>query len=304
MNLINKIVDILSTENGSLTDALLKTKILLHSLGQADLVAWINSELNGYGKDQELPHYRKVPAQVLADLTAINFIANAHPIPIGHLSQKQRENLELVDMRQSLSVLERYSDDPGGSLQTPIPLEYNNLLGKKLRPGVAIQRSWCQVEISEVIQLLSEVRSRLLDFVLHIQDQTSDDNNDDNFNVQNIDKDHARSLFNNSIFGDNSVIIIGDRNKTEFRNSYLKGNIDALRYELKKYNVDNQDIECLEEAIQHDKLNASSAEFGPAVNLWIQNMLQKAKEAAWQIELGMASAVLTDALNHYYGLWK
>ena len=301
MNLTNEIVDILSTENGSLTDALLKTKVLLHSLGQADLVVWINSEFNGYGENQELPHYRKVPAQVLADLTDINFIANAHPIPIGHLSQIQRKNLELIDMRQSLSVLEKYSDDSDGNLQTPIPLEYNNLLGNKLRPGVAIQRSWCQVEISAIIQLLTEVRSRLLDFVLHIKDQTSSDND---LNVQTIDKNHTRDLFNNAIFGDNSIIVIGDRNKTEIRNLYLKGNIDALKHELRKYNVDNQDIEDLEEAIQYDKLDANSMGFGPAVNSWIQNMLQKAREAAWQIELGMASAVLTDALNHYYGLWK
>ena len=116
-----------------------------------------------------------------------------------------------------------------------------------------------------------------------------------------VDRCHSRRKIPSAF---RSVYCLGDLIKVKTKNSYLKGNINALKYELRKYKVDTQDIEDLEEAIQRDELDENSAEFGPAVNSWIHNMLQKAREAAWQIELSMASAVLTDALNHYYGLWK
>ena len=301
MKLMDEIVDILSTEDGSLTDALLKTKVLLHSLDQTELIVWVNSELNGYGDQQELPNYRRIPAHVLANLTAINFNAKAHPIPIGHLTKEQCKGLETANMSPSLSVLEKFSRDPDGNLQTLIPLEFNNLLGKNLAQGVSIQLAWSQVEISSIVQLSTEVRSRLLDFVLRLKEQLPNDSA--NINAQSVD---ARSIFNNAILGDNATIIIGDKNSADIVNLHLKDNFEALTYELKKFNVPDSDIDDLERAIRNDEstVNQNSKEFGPAVQSWIQSMLHKAVETAWQIELGMASAVLTDALSHYYGWWQ
>lgn len=301
MKLIDEIVDLLSSEHGSLTDALLKTKVLLHNLGQTDLIAWVNSELNGYGEQQELPKYRLVPAQVLANLTSMTFQATSHPLPIGHLSEAQREGLETAKMRQSLAVLEKFSHKPEASLESPIPLEANALLGKNLASGVSIQRAWSQIEVSSIVQILTEVRSRLLDFVLQLRDKLPDEPTDRQ--KQSVD---TRSLFNNAILGDNATIIIGDKNKADIVNIHLKGNFDALTHELKKYNVAEEDIAQLQAAIQEDEPNIDpkSKEFGASVKAWMQRMLHKAVETSWQIELGMASAILTDALKHYYGWWQ
>lgn len=298
VKLLDEIVELLSTEEGSLTEALLKTKVLLHSLRQTELIAWVNGELNGYRDEQEIPDYRKIPALVLANLTSMTFQANSHPLPIGHLSQERREGLEVTSMPQSLSVLEKFAKNPDGSLESPIPLEFNGLLGETLAPGVSIQRAWSQIQISSVVQILTEVRSRLLDFILTLRDQLSDHPSQEE--KQTLD---TKSLFANAILGDNATIIIGDKNKTAVVNLHLKGNFEALTFELKKFNVSDADISNLKVAIQGDQLelNPSHKEFGSSVKEWVQGMLHKAVEASWQIELGMASAVLTDALKHYYG---
>jgi hypothetical protein len=300
MKLLDEIIELLSTEKGSLTDALLKTKVLLHSLGQTELIAWVNSELNGYREEQEIPEYRKVPAQVLANLSSISFQADSHPLPIGHLTKEQREGLETENMPQSLAVLEKFSENPDGALTSPIPLEYNGLLGKTLARGVSIQRAWSQIQISSVVQILTEVRSRLLDFVLNLRDKLPDEPSAEE--KKSID---TKSLFNNAILGDNATIIIGDKNKADVVNLHLKGNFDALVHELKKYNVSDDDISNLEKAINTDEpiLDSNKKEFGASVKTWVQSMLYKAVDTSWNIELGMASAVLTDALKHYYGWW-
>jgi hypothetical protein len=41
--------------------------------------------------------------------------------------------------------------------------------------------------------------------------------------------------------------------------------------------------------------------FGPRVREWIKKMISKAVDASWQIELGVAGNLLTDALKAYYG---
>ena len=52
--LLDDIIAILSDENGTLNSALLKTKVLLHSLGKKDLAAWVTNELKGYADENVL----------------------------------------------------------------------------------------------------------------------------------------------------------------------------------------------------------------------------------------------------------
>jgi hypothetical protein len=44
--LIDEIIALLSAGEGKTTEALLKTKILLHQIGKKALVGWVNNELN------------------------------------------------------------------------------------------------------------------------------------------------------------------------------------------------------------------------------------------------------------------
>lgn len=48
MKLISEIVDTHSSNTGKLSDALIKTKVLLYNIGHKELVPWVNNELNGY----------------------------------------------------------------------------------------------------------------------------------------------------------------------------------------------------------------------------------------------------------------
>ncbi len=50
MKLLNEIIDLLSDKAGSLTDAMLKTKVLMHRIGHKELAEWVSAELGGYGK--------------------------------------------------------------------------------------------------------------------------------------------------------------------------------------------------------------------------------------------------------------
>jgi hypothetical protein len=301
MNLIDEIVEMLSSTDGSLTGALLKTKVLLHKIGHEELVAWVNHELNGYPDSAELPEYRRLSAQVLANMTNGAWQATGHPVPLGHLTKEQRESLEIARMGQSLAVLEKMAGK-GKKLQAAIPMEANGLLSEGLASGFKIQSAWCETTTASLEQIFIQVRSRLLDFVLGLKGRLGEDvpNSEIKQRTGSID---TSGLFRSAIFGDNTTIVVGSHNTQRVTNISLKGNFDALAEHLQRYGVSGSDVAALKNAIGSDAGASELREkkHGPAVKSWLQKMLTKAVDASWQIELGVAGNLLSDALKNYYG---
>ncbi len=139
--LIDDIIDILSHENASLTDALMKTKILLHNIGHKELIEWVNNELNGYADGKEIPPYRIVHSTVLGNVSNGVYLASSHPIPIRHLDKEQQESLEYTKMGDSLASIEALLSRSGGTIARRIPIEFNYFLDQGLGNGFQTQNA-------------------------------------------------------------------------------------------------------------------------------------------------------------------
>ena len=302
MKLISEIIEILSSDTGKLSDALIKTKVLLHKIGHKELVPWVNSELNGYPDRDSVPEYRVLPAQVLVNASNGAYRVTSHHIPMGHLDEKHRESIETARMDQSLVVLEKFTEKNTGHLQAHIPMESYGILGKGLDNSYQIESAWSEIGHTSVLQIIIQVRSRLLDFVLELNDQFPNELNEEEVKerISNVD---AENLFNSAIFGDNTTILVGSSNTQTVSNVNIKGDFSALAKTLEKNGVSDSDITALKDAIDQDSsvINDDSKEFGPAVKSWLQTMLSKAVETSWNIELGIASSLLATALNSFYG---
>lgn len=302
MKLLNEIIDSLSTQESSLTGALLKTKVLLHQIGHKELAEWVNHELNGYPHDRDLPVYRILPAQVLANLANQAYQVNSHPIPLGHLDADARQRFETARMYQSLAVLEKLTTDEDGFLESPIPMEFNGVFGKSLANGYMIQRVWSSIGKPDVEQIFVQVRSRLLDFVLELKEKIGDDVPEQEIKHRSNSID-ASSLFNSAIFGNNTTIVVGNHNSQDVTNIMAKGDFPALAAYLKKHGINESSIVDLQTAIKADEnaLEVKQKQFGPAVKSWLKVMLSKAVDSSWNIELGIVSSLLATALQTYYG---
>jgi hypothetical protein len=63
----------------------------------------------------------------------------------------------------------------------------------------------------------------------------------------------------------------------------------------------DSDISALQSAIKDDgPLEPEQKDFGPAVKSWIKTMWGKAVDTAWNVELGIAAGLLTEALKAFY----
>lgn len=306
MKLLDDIVELLMNESGSLNEALLKTKVLLRTIGQNDLVGWVNDELTGYPNVDSVPPYRKLHARVLGNISnGWQTVAQAHLVPLTNLPEDFREYWEVQEMTEALGVLEKMviGDDGGKHLSRTMPPEFLPMLSELVNSGFHFERIWSQVELSQVRQLLIEVRSRLLDFILELRGKIGDSmsDNDAKSAAALID---VPSMFAGAVIGDNATFQIGgSQNQQRVSNRNVKGDENALTAELRSHGVAENDLVALNTAISTDPtVPVVNGQLGPAVKGWMKSMMDKAIEASWNIELGVAGGLLTSALQRYYGI--
>jgi hypothetical protein len=292
MKLLDEIVDLLSDKRGSLTDALLKTKVLMHRIGHKELAQWVKDELNGYPTDKPVPSYRIVGSRVVGNIQNMRMIYGNQPLPTGHLPEEMQKYLHEHEMRESISVLEQFTTDPDKHLTMPLGPELYGPISQAF-DGAWVQKAWIQMEPTQIMHGLTEIRSRLLDFVLGLQEKLGDIEDSEVKNVaQNID---APTMFQHTVFGDNTTIVVGNQNSTTVKNMVKRGDFASLAAALKINGVGDNDIAALQTAIDQE-----SKELGPAVKGWMSRMMSKAIDASWQIELGVAAGLITEALKSYY----
>ena len=211
---LDDLITALSDEKESLTGILLKTKVFLHQIGKKELAEWAQHELGGYPDASTLPDYRQLPAHVKANVVSIAWRYTAHPLPTSHLTDEVREKFINANITKPIAVIEQWAAGESGSLERQIPMELNGLLGEKLEAGVNIERAWVETPLADVKNILTQVRSRLLDFLLELRDSVGDADKPAEV------RDKARQvdtsgMFNNAIFGPNTTILVGNQSSIE-----------------------------------------------------------------------------------------
>lgn len=300
MKLLDDIVDVLSDKTGSLTDAMLKTKVLMHKIGHKELAQWVNDELNGYGQDQPIPPYRVVGVRLAGNVQNQAWRQTNMTLPTMHLSGDLHKRLTVAELHQSVGALEQYAVATH-SLKSPVPPELYQTLSEPFE-NVWVTSAWTQIEATQIVGVLIEIRSRLLDFVLNLQDELGGVPESE---MKEAAKGvNAGDMFNAAVFGDNTTIIVGHANTATITNTAGKGDFNALAETLKNAGVDDTDVAELKTAIEQDDTAVVVAEkqFGPRVKAWLTTMAGKAIDGAWSVGLAAGGKLLADALGAHYGI--
>lgn len=299
MKLLDEIIDLLAEENASLNAALLKTKVLMHTIGHAELAEWVNDELNGYPKEKPVPSYRIVGGRVAGNIESVRMIQSNVNLPTYHLPKKLKDWLENHELREAMSVLQEMAvGKPGSSLHMPLSPEIGTQIDKAM-DGYWVQKCWVEMQPWQIKNGITQVRSRLLDFALNLRDKIGGVEEKEVKEV--AAKTDVPGMFHGAVFGDNTTVVIGNNNSVKAQN-IKKGDFDSLAKLLVAKGVSEGDVGTLKAAIVADegKLDVATKSFGPAVRAWMSKMLAKAVDASWQIELGVAGGLLTEALKAYY----
>lgn len=300
MKIIDDLIDSLTDKSNSLTDILIQTKVLAFKLKNQELQNWIDHELNGYGTSV-VPEYRITPCEITGTISNGFQRVTNYIIPLINLSDNIEKEMKTVQIGQSISTLDEFvRKEKANGMYMNIPPEMYGYLSKDFENGFVIEYAKRQINRVQIIAIMTAVKSKLLDFLLKLNEELEIEEISDLKTPES--KEIVSSLFNSSVFGNNTTIIVGDNNEQSVKN-ITKGNFESLKRQLLQEGVEENDLNELAEIIDLDNPDVKNKQFGTKVKSWVSTMIMKSMDGTWKVGIGAAGKILADGISTYYG-WK
>lgn len=311
MELISDIINSLIDDTKSLNNTLLKTKVLASRINNSNLLSWVNSELSGYPNDESLPDYRKnIVSHIKGDYIVGSMKYSNQPIPTSGMNDRFGINVNKTTFRQGISSLEELSKTGNSeTLMLPFPAEIVGFLEQNWRTfdeenGYYLNLINARKIIPRgaITEIVSQVKNRLLDFMLEIDNQYGNITEIKDLSSKNkeITQIMKQTIINNT--GDGNLLNTGDSNEIKSSISINKGNKEELIKALRDSKISNEDIQELVSFIDDDNANTNSNTFGEHTQNWIQKMIGKALNKTWEIGISAAGGLLSNVIGKYLGL--
>jgi len=299
--LLDEIIAILSDEKGTLNSALLKTKVLMHSLGKKDLTTWVTNELKGY-PDENVPEYRMIGASVHGHVINMTMQIRDYTLPILHLSKERQQSLTHFACQLSIDSVEesvKRHREKGQKLARPLPTEFGGLFKEVLTSDTNVVSAWCEVNMIEVENILAEVRSRLLDFVLELRDVVGIDVPEKDLAAKAAVAD-TEKMFATSIYGNSNTIIIASQGIQTITNR--KDDIEGLIAAVGKLGFTQRDLEDFKQAVLEDRSEGKTPDVSEGkTGKWFIKALKETGKGVMKTGVDVVSSVIVKALKAYTG---
>jgi hypothetical protein len=279
----------MSTEPAMPLSALLrKAMILAKRLSYRPLSEWAQHELQGYPEDVDLPSYRaRRRCQVLGKFEAGLGNGFVNPVPSANVEDQHREGLFSFELRLGVA---RYEDlIEAGDVEIPWDQNYVLHYRDSFYPDFALERAWRSVSTSELVQMLDAVRTRLLDFVLEIE-ELDPEAGDAAPGVQPIAPNQVTQVFNQTFYGDNTAVAAAGH--TVHQNQTASVDIEAVRQIADAFGIVEADREALVAAIQEDGGLA-----GERTRVWIDRLKAGGITVGTDVAAQTAAAALLGVLG-------
>ncbi|MBN2425024.1 MAG: hypothetical protein JXR46_12120 [Calditrichaceae bacterium] len=278
----------------SVVSLLRKALVISRKLNLVDFDNWINNELNGYSKGDEIPEYRRVQG----DVKAFNPY-NGMWMPIVCEDSKKAEFMSTRMIGQKITELEKI-DLKGDSGVLHVPFAKN--IETKLMNSMDLHsKPVLIVPSTSVHGIIESVRNILLNWALKLEQQGV---LGENLIFNEIEKTTA--LSNQQINITNFQGILGDVTNSYVEQSNLQRITKNDFESLKKYLIDQlklnaEDVSELEKAIKNDPKPKTKEKFGSYVSKWLGKIISKSAEGLYKLSLNSAASVLGQAIWTYYG---
>lgn len=266
------------------------------------MAAWVASELRGYPDNASVPPYRRIPLAVTGTITNGYRSLTNHIISLNLLTPEQKEEFTTMYVTDGIGAVTGWvaKDGDNANFGHPVPPEVCIALSAHYTHGYRVESAMRLPSAGAYRQIITEVRSRLLAFVLELDGRVQPSATAEEVRTS-IGEQIIGDLFNGTVFGDNTTIIVGAQNATHV-NNVIGNDFESLAKQLKKLGVKNEDIEELKTAIQDDEgaPEHEKKDFGSKVKSWFATMISKAGTEAWKVTATTAISGLYAALKAHY----
>jgi hypothetical protein len=299
--LLDDIVSLATDDTHSITVLLRKCVVLAHQLKNERLKIWANQELNGYDSPDEVPEYRKMPAQAKGNFAgSFGAYLGDRNIPPAVMEPQHRWAATEVVLTQGVGAYESVlSEKESGTLQYPWQNDMVLYYQKKFIPGYGLISAWQEIPRSAVAALLDTVRTRVLNMALEIKSEIGETDDDLKALTPANAKRVEQTIINN-IYGGSVNISTGDStlNATiQQQQNILVGDWEHLARVLRTAGISEGELKELSTASEED-----GKTIGARVKGWIAKMAPKVLSGGVKIGVSVGQTLLTEYLKQYYGV--
>ena len=177
MALLDDIIEAATDDKVPIGTLLRKCLVLEQTFKNEKFKLWLNKELDGYEKEDELPPYRD-----FASISYGNFLGrmgmqlNNQPLSLGVLEQRDYDRMSRCPLYQPASS---YEGRPVKADDAQLP--WNPALTAKYQTAffqdrsMVLNRAWQLIPGSFLVSLLENVRNRVLRFALDLKNELGPD---------------------------------------------------------------------------------------------------------------------------------
>ena len=286
-----------------ISDILRKAKILAQLLKNDQFKRWVNAELKGYNSEDPLPDYRRFGALNLGTFNGpFGKRVTNFPIPLSYLPDFVHEYARDLTMWGGVREIESsIATARRQDLRLPWPPELVLISRSRvqMQDGCVLVEAWQVVTKSQMEGILDQVRTRLLDFLLELQ-QVDPGAMKSNDTIPEVASDSVHTIFQTTIHGGQNVVAVGPDLSQKVKQTITAGDQQSLLSCLRGLGVGNDALKGLETALAKDG-HRPQEQLGEAVESWIGKMIAQAMDGTWKIALATAPQILKKAIFSYYG---
>ena len=224
MTLLDEIRSDLVNESANLSSTLRKAKILARAIGLPEFMEWVDFELSGYPDRDIVPSYRRFrPTNLGTFAGPFQSGVNNMVLPTYNLPDTVKEFAENLFFFDGVGALEAQASD---SHQWKWPQEMVMLARNSIQMsgGMVLVDAHQPIPAHVISGVLDQVKNRLLDFVLGLQESNVTSEDLDN---RTVETQVVRNLFHINIYGDRNIVASGEQVNQRV-NTVQEGNIDSL----------------------------------------------------------------------------
>ena len=290
--------------NVPISDILRKAKVLATLLRNEEFRHWIDAELGGYETGSSLPDYRTFEPLNFGTFSGpFGRVVRNVQIPVTLLPEHVREFAEKMEVAHSVKEIETSATraTKADGYQFPWPPEAVILSRGHvgMDGGGVLVEAWKPFTKGQMEGILDQVRNRLLDFLLELQ-QIDPEVMKSEDAIRAVPSDKVQNVFNTTILGGQNVVATGTDFTQKTTQTIEIGDAQSLCRHLRGLGLPEDSLVELRAALTQDG-ERPRRDLGDAVKSWLGKMAAKAVDGTWNIATSTALDLLKTALFAYYG---
>jgi len=309
---LQEIVTDLIDSDKSLVSPLMKLNYFGMRTKNIELTNFTTKEINGYKNgDENIPIFRYSRPKLIVTAQA-HIHTHQKEMPISMLPSPFREQLSKYPMLEGIASLEKMAlsigiDNNSQQLYQKLPMEMLNYIQT---PFQQMYKSDTYISVTEatlvkngyiVIEIINNVRTNLLKFVVEIMETFGGEIEIDNFNKNQKENNQTINNYMSTTInttGDGNIINTGNETKIESSITINKGDLKALQTELAKIGITKNDIDEISKIVKNGELDIQPKELSDKEKTWVT----KAFLGLGKVATGISSNLIATMIKQYYGM--